>query len=76
LDEKMRPGLVAHWQAIEYCLASGLQSYDFLAGDNRYKRSLSSREYMQYWVYLQRPRLKLRTEQLARRLKYYVRRSS
>lgn len=37
-----RPGLVAHWLAVEEALAAGLSRYDFLAGPARYKLSLAS----------------------------------
>jgi CelD/BcsL family acetyltransferase involved in cellulose biosynthesis len=41
-DNRMKPGLVCHAQAIRYCAAAGHRMYDFLAGDARYKRSLAT----------------------------------
>jgi CelD/BcsL family acetyltransferase involved in cellulose biosynthesis len=41
-DTHQKPGLTCHHLAIEACLALGVERYDFLAGDDRYKRSLAS----------------------------------
>ena len=64
-----RPGMLAHWLAIERALQAGHNVYDFLAGDARYKRSLSTRQDRTLWLVLQRPRLRLRFESWARELK-------
>ncbi|MDO9237042.1 MAG: GNAT family N-acetyltransferase [Aquabacterium sp.] len=42
LDKLDRPGLVCHTLAIEHNTQCGHSSYDFLAGDHRYKSSLST----------------------------------
>jgi len=58
-DNKLRPGLVCHVEAIEFSLASNLTRYDFLAGDERYKASLATGKEdfnLVSWVRLQRPR--------------------
>jgi CelD/BcsL family acetyltransferase involved in cellulose biosynthesis len=47
-----RPGLLCHWLAIERHRAAGASIYDFLGGDNRLKRSLSSNESELYWLAL------------------------
>jgi CelD/BcsL family acetyltransferase involved in cellulose biosynthesis len=39
-DNRLKPGLVAHWLAIERHLAAGARIYDFMAGESRYKASL------------------------------------
>lgn len=39
-DNRLKPGLVAHWLAIERYLAAGARVYDFMAGESRYKLSL------------------------------------
>ena len=39
-DSKLKPGLVSHYLCIERHLASGAHTYDFMAGDHRYKRNL------------------------------------
>lgn len=74
VGEAIRPGMLAHWLAIEHALASGHRVYDFLAGDARYKRSLSTHEDRAVWLVLQRPRWRLRLEALGRRLRRWVRR--
>jgi CelD/BcsL family acetyltransferase involved in cellulose biosynthesis len=45
-----KPGLTCHHQAIRFAAARGASRYDFLAGDDRYKRSLSDRTEALYWV--------------------------
>jgi CelD/BcsL family acetyltransferase involved in cellulose biosynthesis len=49
-DRAAKPGLTCHHAAIQYALARGFDSYDFLAGDDRYKRSLAERSYRQVWT--------------------------
>lgn len=41
-DNRLKPGLVCHALAAQDYLDRGLDRYSFLAGDSRYKRSLSS----------------------------------
>jgi hypothetical protein len=69
VGERYRPGLLAHWMAIERNLAAGRQTYDFLAGDARYKRSLCTGQDRTVWLVLQRPRWRLQLEGFARRVK-------
>ena len=45
-----KPGLTSHHLAIQQYLAAGIDSYDFLAGDGRYKRSLADGEVTMHWV--------------------------
>jgi hypothetical protein len=52
--------------ALRYCRQFGLRRYRFLAGDNRYKRSLSTGSYDLSWVALRRPDLTWQLERLAR----------
>lgn len=40
-DNRLKPGLVTHWLAIERYLSSGARVYDFMAGESRYKTSLA-----------------------------------
>lgn len=58
-DKHLKPGLVTHACAIRYCLEQGLDDYDFLAGDARYKRSLAKDSRPLAWVVFSRPHLKL-----------------
>ena len=41
-DNRLKPGLVAHHEAIEASRRAGRRIYDFLAGGDRYKRSLAT----------------------------------
>ncbi len=45
-----KPGLTCHHQAIGFLRAAGVLRYDFLAGDDRYKRSLSDNFETLYWI--------------------------
>lgn len=73
-----KPGLTCHHAAIRYALAQGFDVYDFLAGGDRYKCSLSDHAHPQYWVEagpVWSPRLLLRNVRAsAKNLKSRVRR--
>ena len=47
-----KPGLTCHQLAIERYLAEGMQTYDFLAGADRYKVSLATASVPLHWVTL------------------------
>ena len=64
-----RPGLVAHWLAIEFFQRAGLTIYDFLAGTNRYKESLSTHTASQVHLLVRRKRWFFMLESLLRRMK-------
>jgi CelD/BcsL family acetyltransferase involved in cellulose biosynthesis len=68
-DAKRKPGLVAHYLAVQRCVEAGLRRYDFLMGDRRYKRSLATDEGSMAWITAQRPRLRFRAESALRALK-------
>jgi len=53
-DQKLKPGLVAHALCMQACLERGLDGYDFLAGDARYKRELATGEARIAWATLSR----------------------
>jgi hypothetical protein len=44
-DNKIKIGLTLHSEAIRYYTEQGIESYDFLGGDARYKKSLSNEKY-------------------------------
>lgn len=50
-----KPGLTCHAFAIDHALARGDQVYDFLAGDQRYKASLTQLAVPLAWAELARP---------------------
>ena len=45
-----KPGLTTHCLAIEMYRAKGMRIYDFLAGEDRYKTSLSNAEISLHWL--------------------------
>jgi CelD/BcsL family acetyltransferase involved in cellulose biosynthesis len=72
-DNRLKPGLVSHHLAIVLNRARGMQVYDFLAGDSRYKRSLSNRQAELLWVAVQRPALRFAIEQRLREAMHLIR---
>ena len=65
-DKHLKPGLVGHSLCIEHYSAEGLDFYDFMAGDERYKRQLGFEHNSLCQLRLQRPRLDLRLEAAAK----------
>lgn len=53
-DNRLKPGLVVHALCMQACLERGLDEYDFLAGESRYKRELSTVERQLVWASLRR----------------------
>lgn len=47
---RAKPGLTCHYRAIQFALDQGIDIYDFLGGEDRYKRSLADGAYRQVWV--------------------------
>lgn len=45
-----KPGLTSHVMAMRFCLEAGLDVYDFLAGEDRYKTSLSDGTTILHWI--------------------------
>jgi CelD/BcsL family acetyltransferase involved in cellulose biosynthesis len=45
-----KPGLTCHARAIKSISERGFEIYDFLAGDDRYKRSLATLSHRQIWL--------------------------
>jgi CelD/BcsL family acetyltransferase involved in cellulose biosynthesis len=68
-DAVGRPGYVGHYLAIMHARARGAAVYDFLAGRNQLKESLSTHRTTMYWIRLQRPYLRFRALHSARRIK-------
>jgi len=63
-----KPGLTCHAAAIGRAWSQGLTEYDFLAGDRRYKRSLSNSSRELHWLELCRPLSLAGIEATGRRL--------
>jgi CelD/BcsL family acetyltransferase involved in cellulose biosynthesis len=49
-DHRAKPGLTCHHLAIERAVAEQRACYDFMAGDDRYKRSFSNAASTLYWL--------------------------
>ena len=73
MDSKVKPGLVSHTLAIQYYKKRGMQTYKFLAGNDRYKRSLATDTDTLYWVAMQKPDIQMRIENFLRKVKSVVR---
>ncbi len=71
-DNRIKPGLLSHHLAIAMNRAAGRHCYDFMAGDRRYKRSLSNREGKLVWIVGQRPALRFTIEHGLREVKRFV----
>lgn len=69
-DSKLSPGLVTHALCMQECLERGLREYDFLMGDMRYKRELSTTERQLIWAVASRKSIKGRLLTMARQRKY------
>ena len=69
-DPHLKPGLLLHAMAIQHYRERHFDYYDFMGGAARYKQSLGSQHCELQLVSFQRPRLKLKLEQLARRIKH------
>jgi CelD/BcsL family acetyltransferase involved in cellulose biosynthesis len=53
-DSRFKPGLVSHALAVEKNIEMGNSVYDFLMGEQRFKRSLARHEAMMQWLILRR----------------------
>lgn len=49
-DNKLKPGLVAHMLCMQHCIERGLNEYNFLAGEDRYKQELATFERHLIWA--------------------------
>lgn len=57
-DDKLKPGLVSHAMVMQQCLDDGLDEYDFLYGDTRYKQDLSNSSQQLVYAVLSKRTLK------------------
>jgi len=68
-DNRLKPGLVCHSLCIERHLAAGMDIYDFMGGEQRYKTELGKPGPRLVSLAVQRPNLLLAAERPLRRLK-------
>lgn len=66
-DNRLKPGLLGHSLCIEDYRHHGFHYYDFMGGNERYKQNLGQRHRNLVQLSLQRGRLKLRLEHMARK---------
>jgi CelD/BcsL family acetyltransferase involved in cellulose biosynthesis len=66
-NQHLKPGFVCHAAAIEHAASAGHAIYDFLGGDVRYKKSLSTDATSLVWACVQRPRARFFVEDRVRR---------
>ena len=75
-DNKMKPGMVCFAMCLEHHLGRKTSAFDFLAGDQRYKTNLATPQPGLVWFDLQKSRMKLRLEDLARDARSIMRRTA
>jgi len=68
-NAKLKPGMVCHYYAILYNIANSNKRYDFLAGENQYKHSMSTNTATMNWIVLQRPLFKFWMEAMLIKLR-------
>ena len=73
LPPSASPGLASHSLAVQLNADLGHAIYDFMVGDQQYKRALCTDTANQYWVVLRRDRLKFRLEDALRRMRNRLR---
>jgi len=73
-DRKPSPGVITHFLCMNAALKRGFDAYDFLVGEKRHKRNLSTTVNHLVWASWQRPCLKNRAIRALRDLKRTVRR--
>lgn len=71
-DNRLKPGLVCHTLCIERHLARGMDVYDFMGGDQRYKLELGQAGPRIVSLAMQRPNWMLAAERPLRRLKQAI----
>ena len=72
----IKPGLLAHWLAIEHYLSIGSNTYDFLAGTNQYKESLATHKSAQQSILIRKRRWFFNLEQTLRKIKALLNKDS
>ncbi len=75
-DKKLKPGLVSHALATQYFFDRGFHQYDYMGGYSQYKCQLATESEDMVSLCIQRPLLKFRVENIARKLKHQLTRSA
>jgi CelD/BcsL family acetyltransferase involved in cellulose biosynthesis len=66
-----RPGMLSHYMAIEHNIYKGMSIYDFLAGNHRFKKSLSTKEGKMFWVSFRKPSVIFKIEDTMHKLSHF-----
>jgi hypothetical protein len=66
-DRRLSPGMLTLAHAIQRCLEAGFDSYEFLSGDEPYKRHLATGTRGLVWTIIRRPTLRNRVAGVARK---------
>ncbi len=72
-DSTLKPGLMGHALCIQHYLGQGLEYYDFMGGNDRYKASLGKKAQQLYQMTLQKDLYKFKVERFGRKLKWSLR---
>lgn len=68
-DKMSRPGYVSHYLSVTKACANGENIYDFMAGDRRYKSSLSTAQQPLTWAQIRSPVFVVRLERGLRKIR-------
>jgi len=71
-DSALKPGLLGHSLCIQRYIDKGMDYYDFMGGEARYKQSLGTESIPIFQVSLQRDMIKFRLERSARLIKHKI----
>ncbi|WP_196138866.1 GNAT family N-acetyltransferase [Aliikangiella sp. G2MR2-5] len=74
-DNKLRPGLVSHYLAINHYAQNGYEKYDFLAGGGHYKSAFATDQIKLYWMSIRRKKLRFILEDILRKTKTTIQES-
>jgi len=71
-DNKIKLGLTMHTLMVEWLILNDFHTYDFLAGEARYKKSLANHQDKYYSLTLQKKSWKFKVGQWLKQLKVYL----
>ncbi|MFN3490635.1 MAG: GNAT family N-acetyltransferase, partial [Anaerolineales bacterium] len=68
-NNNYRPGLISHYFAILHNAQKNMKTYDFLAGDSSYKRTLANDSKSIYWLCLYKKKWRYILEKISAQIK-------
>jgi CelD/BcsL family acetyltransferase involved in cellulose biosynthesis len=72
-DNRIKPGITTHSEAIQHYLDAGCDEYDMLAGESQYKRSLANSERDMQLVILENSTARMRMFSAGKRARAWIR---